>query len=76
MMGGFKEKKKKNQSTNIIVCGLHFKANKVKKTNKIILISFTWELGTLGDASKSMAAMCACIIFIFFFVLILIGNDI
>ena len=59
-MGGFKEKKKKkNQSTNIIVCGLHFKANKVKKTNKIILISFTWELGTLGDAPKRMANMCA-----------------
>ena len=49
-----------NQNTNIIVCGLHFKAKKVKKTNKIILISFTWELGTLG---KSMAAMCACIFF-------------
>ena len=36
-----------------------FKANKVKKTNKIILISFTWELGTLGDAPKRMANMCA-----------------
>ena len=34
------------------------KLTKVKKTNKIILIAFTWELGTSVDAPKRMAAMC------------------
>ena len=50
------------------------KLTKVKKTNKIILIAFTWELGTSVDAPKRMAAMCPWNFF--FFVLILIGNDI
>ena len=34
------------------------KLTKVKKTNKIILIAFTWELGTSVDAPKRMVAMC------------------
>ena len=71
-MGGFKKIKK----TKILRCGLRFKANKSKnkKTNKIILIAVTWELGTLGDAPKRMVAMCSCMFF--FCVLILSGNDI
>ena len=36
---------------------------KNKKTNKIILIAVTWELGTLGDAPKRMVAMCSCMFF-------------
>ena len=49
------------------------KLTKVKKTNKITLIAFTWELGTSVDVPKRMAAMCP---WNFFLVLILIGNDI
>ena len=56
------------------------KPTKVKETNKIILITFIWELRMLGDVSsqkkknrmlgdapKHVAVMCSCIFFLLLF---------
>ena len=49
------------------------KPTKIKKTNKIILIAFIWELRTLGDAPKHVAVMCPCMyLFILFYVCVFV----